>query len=118
MGDMQKFEELVVWKKVRKLTENIYNVTKDKQFSQDRELVSQIRRASVSVMSNIAEGKERGGGREFAQFLQIAKGSAGEIRSQLYVAKDQNYIAQKIFEELIELSTEVSRLLSGLIKKL
>ena len=115
---MQKFEELVVWEKARKLTGNIYNVTKDEQFSDDRELVTQIRRASVSVMSNIAEGKERGGDREFAQFLQIAKGSAGEIRSQLYVARDQNYIAQKKFEELIELSTEVSRLLSGLIKKL
>ena len=96
------FEDLEVWKLARELTGRIYSITADGAFSKDYGLKDQVRRAAVSVMSNIAEGYERGGNREFTQFLSIAKGSSGEVRSQLYVAIDQNYIAEKECEQLID----------------
>ena len=73
----------------------------------------QIRQASVSIMSNIAEGFERGGSAEFAQFLSIAKGSAGEVEAQLYVAFDQEYINQEQFDSLIELTSATKKLIAG-----
>lgn len=115
---MQRFEELEVWVKARKLTQEMYEITKTKEFERDKDLVSQIRRASVSIMANIAEGKERGSEKEFRQFLFTAKGSAGEVRALLYVAVDQNYIEEYLFDKLIDQTAEVSRMISGLIKKL
>jgi four helix bundle protein len=91
-GRIEKFEDLIVWQKARELTKNIYRVTKIGEFLKDFGLRDQIRRASVSIMSNIAEGFERGGRSEFHQFLVIAKGSCAELRSQLYVALDAEYI--------------------------
>ena len=79
------FEDLEVWKEARRLTNEVYATTRDTGFSKDFGLRDQIRRAAVSVMSNVAEGFERGGNQEFVQFLYIAKGSCGEVRSQLYV---------------------------------
>ncbi len=96
------FEDLSVWKLSRELTNRVYKITANGRFSRDFGLRDQIRRASVSIMSNIAEGFERGGNQEFVQFLSIAKGSCGEVRSQLYVAIDQNYIDKKEGEQLIE----------------
>jgi len=87
-------------------------------FARDFGLRDQIRRASVSIMSNIAEGFERGSNKEFIQFLYIAKGSAGEVREQLYVALDQIYINQASFNSLNKNATEISRMLSGLINYL
>jgi four helix bundle protein len=81
-------------------------------------LKDQIRRASVSVLSNIAEGFERGGDKEFLQFLALAKGSCGEVRAQLYVALDQGYVSADVFERLSKKATEVSQLISGLMKYL
>jgi four helix bundle protein len=87
MATFSKFEEISAWQKARELTRSIYLITREGCFYQDHGLREQIRRASVSVMSNIAEGYGRGGKREFIQYLSIAKGSATEIQSHLYVAK-------------------------------
>ncbi|MCA1795701.1 MAG: four helix bundle protein [Desulfotignum sp.] len=87
---MAGFEGLVAWQKARELTRNIYQVTGEGDFARDFGLKDQIRRAAVSIMSNIAEGYDRGGRAEFHQFLVIAKGSCAEVRSQLYVAYDVN----------------------------
>src|SRR6187402_2120947 len=99
MGANQ-FEDLLAWQKARELNKEVYRITTSKAFVQDRDLRSQIRRASISVMSNIAEGFERLNPREFHHFLVIAKGSCGEVRSQLYAALDANYISQVEFENL------------------
>ena len=93
--EVKNFEDLEIWKDARLLTKAIYQMTKDTGFAKDFALRDQIRRASMSVMSNIAEGFERGGNQEFIQFLYVAKASCGEVRSQLYVALDQAYVAQK-----------------------
>lgn len=115
MASFRTFEEIEAWKKSRELVRAIYQATSLGAFSKDYGLRDQIRRASVSIMSNIAEGFEREGTREFVQFLSIAKASAGEVRSQLYVALDQGYIGQMEFEELSSKASEVSKMISGLI---
>ena len=92
---VKDFEDLEIWKEARRLTCEIYDLSKDAKFSKDFGLRNQMQRAAVSIMSNIAEGFERGGNQEFVQFLYIAKGSCGELRSQLYVALDQAYIASQ-----------------------
>jgi four helix bundle protein len=111
---IEKFEDLIVWQRARDLTRRIYDVTKQGEFQRDFGLRDQIRRASVSVMSNIAEGFERGGRSEFHQFLVIAKGSCAELRSQLYVALDAEYIDQTEFQNLTGLANEASRIIGGL----
>ncbi|HSQ25099.1 MAG TPA: four helix bundle protein, partial [Pyrinomonadaceae bacterium] len=93
-------------------------VTTQGKFSRDFGLRDQIRRAAVSILSNIAEGFERGGDKEFLQFLAIAKGSSGEVRAQLYVALDLEYISLAQFDALAQAATEVSQLLSGFMKYL
>lgn len=113
MATIKKFEELTCWQKARELNQSIYRVTKTPAFAKDFGLRDQIRRASVSVMSNIAEGFERGGDKEFVQFLSNAKGSCGEVRCQLYAALDENYLSQTEFDLLNKLSTEVSRMIAG-----
>jgi four helix bundle protein len=113
-GRIEKFEDLIAWQKSRELTKNIYRVTKIGEWLKDFGLRDQIRRASVSIMSNIAEGFERGGRSEFHQFLVIAKGSCAELRSQLYVALDVEYIDIGTFQSLDGLAKETSRLVGGL----
>jgi four helix bundle protein len=109
------FEEIEAWRKARELTREIYTCSNCGLFSKDYGLRDQIRRASVSLMSNIAEGFERSGTGEFVQFLAMAKGSPGEVRSQLYVALDQNYITTETFDQLLALATTTSRMISGLM---
>lgn len=118
MAKIKKFEDIESWKRARKLTNQVYEVTSTGKFVRDFGLKDQIRRATVSVLSNIAEGFERGGDNEFLQFLAIAKGSCGEARAQLYVALDQGYISLDQFEILSRSCTEVSQLISGFIKYL
>src|SRR5882724_1826984 len=118
MAQIKKFEDSESWKLARKLTNQVYEVTATGKFARDFGLRDQIRRATVSILSNIAEGFERGGDKEFLQFLAIAKGSCGEARAQLYVALDQGYISHAQFETLFESATEVSQLISGFIKYL
>jgi four helix bundle protein len=93
MSNIKSFEDLMAWQKARQLTKEIYNVCRNGEFQNDIGLRNQICRAAVSIMSNIAEGFERNSNRDFANFLSYAKGSAGEVRCQLFVALDQNYIS-------------------------
>ena len=111
---IEKFEDLIAWQKARELTKNIYRVTKQGDFLKDFGLRDQIRRSSVSIISNLAEGFERGGRSEFHQFLVYAKGSCAELRSQLYVALDVDYIDGMTFQKLHDLAGETSRLVGGL----
>ena len=111
---IEKFEDLIAWQKARELTRNIYQVTTQGNFSRDFGLRDQIRRASVSIMSNVAEGFERGGRSEFHQFLVISKGSCAELRSQLYVSLDVGYIDLRTFQTLDALAKETSRVIGGL----
>lgn len=118
MAGFQCFEEIEAWRKSRELTRRVYEISAQGAFARDYGLCDQLRRASVSVMSNIAEGFERGGNREFIHFLSISKGSAGEIRSQIYVALDQGYIDKVTFDTIHALTREVSRMIGGLIQYL
>jgi four helix bundle protein len=118
MAKVKKFEEIKSFQKARELTKEIYQATLSGQFSKDFGLRDQMRRAAVSILSNIAEGFERGGDKEFIQFLSIAKGSAGELRAQLYVAFDQNYITNERFDVLTLEVAEISQLIAGFIKYL
>ncbi|MCX6825066.1 MAG: four helix bundle protein [candidate division SR1 bacterium] len=112
---IETFEDIQAWKKGRELTNRIYEITRSDNFNKDRGLRDQIRRASVSIVSNIAEGFERNTDKEFKQFLFIAKGSCGEVRSQLYIAYDQGYIQEKDFTEISALCVEISKMISKFI---
>jgi four helix bundle protein len=118
MSHGNRFEDLEVWKAARLLTRDVYQVTSGGGFWRDFTLRDQIRRAVVSSMSNIAEGFERGGDKEFLQFLAQAKGSCGEVRSQLYAASDQGYLGKNEFAALTSRAILTSRLISGLMKYL
>jgi four helix bundle protein len=118
MATIERFQDVDAWQKARKLCKLIYKITNQKQFSKDYGLVNQIRRAAVSVMSNIAEGFERGGNREFIHFLTIAKASVAEIESQLYIALDNEYIVQNEFNEIYAISKNVRSIISGFIRYL
>jgi len=113
-----RFEDLEVWKAARSLTHSVYQVTRGGGFGRDLALRDQIRRAAVSTMSNIAEGFERGGDKEFLQFLAQAKGSCGEVRSQLYAACDLAYLSQTEFAAMASRAVLTSRMISGLMKYL
>lgn len=118
MATFRRFEDIEAWQRARGLTRHVYAVSEREAFANDFGLCNQIRRASVSVMSNIAEGFGRNGNREFIQFLSTAKGSLAEVRSQLYVAFDEGYIEQEDFEELQRKAEEISRLIGGLMRHL
>jgi four helix bundle protein len=118
MGTFRSFEDIEAWQKARSLTSRIYSESNSGKFQRDFGLRDQIRRASVAVMSNIAEGFERAGNKEFLQFLSIAKGSAGEVKSQLFVALDQSYISKERFDELLGLANEVGQMIGGLMRYL
>lgn len=118
MGTIARFEDIEAWKKGRELRKAVYACSNVGAFARDFALRDQIRRATISITSNIAEGFERSGNREFIQFLANGKGSCGEVRDQLYVALDENYISPERFDLLYEMSLEVSRLISGFMKYL
>lgn len=118
MATVHRFEDLTAWKKARELNRRVYQITRDGPLSRDFGLCDQMRRASVSAMSNIAEGFERGSRKEFIQFLSIAKASAGEVRSELVAAYDAPLLDQATFDELYALAAEVGRIIAGLMKYL
>ncbi len=118
MAKIRKCEDIQSWKRARKLANETYKVTAAGNFARDFGLRDQIRRAAVSILSNIAEGFERGGDNEFLHFLSVAKGSCGEVRAQLYVALDQAYISTSEFDTLFRSTIEVSQLISGLMRYL
>jgi four helix bundle protein len=109
-----RFEDLIAWQKARELTKSIYEVSRRGAFAKDFGLSSQIQRATVSIMSNIAEGFERGGRGEFHQFLSTAKASCAEVRSLLYVAFDIGYIDKSTFTRIFSHAEEVGRIVGGL----
>jgi four helix bundle protein len=115
----KQFEELEVWQLSRILVKQVYLLTnKTSSLSKDYGFIDQIRRASISVMNNIAEGYERKTDKEFIQFLYIAKSSCGEVRSMLYIASDLEYIDKLQFDNLLEQTQRISKSLSGFIKYL
>lgn len=119
MGKAAKtFEELVMYQRARELVNAIYAATRDGTFAKDYGLKDQIRRAGISILSNIAEGYERGTTTEFIQFLYIAKGSCGEVRAQLQIATDQRYIPESDYQRLAELARWISGMISKFIKHL
>ena len=115
---VSRFEELIAWQKAKALCVQVYRVTNTGLFARDFGLRDQIQRASVSVMSNIAEGFDRKSRPEFARFLTFARGSAGEVRSQLYLAAELGYVPPDEAAELIAACNEVTRILTGLRKSL
>ena len=118
MASFKSFEEIVAWQKARILTKEIYLISIKGKFEKDFGLKDQIRRASVSVMANIAEGYDRRGDKEFVRFLNISKGSLAEVKSHLFVAFDVGYINDETLKHLNEMTEEVGKLISGLIKYL
>jgi four helix bundle protein len=115
MATVQRMEDLVIYQKSRELVKGIYATTRKGGFAKDFALVDQIRRAGVSIISNIAEGFERGGNAEFTQFLWIAKGSCGEVRAQLMVAMDQGYITKEEHELLENSAMHIGAMIHRLI---
>ncbi len=114
MSKIQRFEELIAWQRARELTKEIYSVTNKGDFAKDYGLRDQVRRASVSIMSNVAEGFDRAGRAEFHQFLVIAKSSCAEVRSHLYVAFDAGYLTEQVFQRLLLMADELGRIVNGL----
>jgi four helix bundle protein len=109
---VKAFEDLKVWQDSRVFVKSIYEITANEKFNRDYSLKDQIQRAAVSIMNNIAEGFERDSNKEFVTFLKYAKGSAGEVRSMLYIILDLNYITgddfKKYFEDSINIITQIS----------
>jgi four helix bundle protein len=118
MAKFNKFEEIQAWQKAKDLTLLIYQITAEEKFARDFGLKDQIRRASVSIMANIAEGHGRRTNVEFANFLNLARGSAAEVQSHLYVAQGLNYIDETEFNELYQTLTEISRMTLALAQYL
>lgn len=115
---IQRFENIEAWKEARKLVNMVYDVSNKEPLSRDFSLKNQIHGASVSIMSNIAEGFDRSSDREFTQFLVIARASASEVKSQLYVALDRGYIGENDFKVIYEQANSVISLLNGFIRYL
>lgn len=118
MTTIKNFEELDSWKKARELASYVYSLTRKEKFSRDFGLRDQIQRASGSIMHNIAEGFEAGYNAEFVRFLKMARRSAGEVQSELYLALDADYINESELKKAYELTIEIKKLINGLINYL
>lgn len=118
MALIKRHEDIEAWKKAKILAQKIYEVSGNGSFTKDFEFGGQIRNSLGSIMDNIAEGSEREGKQEFIYFLSVAKGSSGELKSQLYRALYIKYIAQAQFKELFNLTDEIGKMLKGYIEYL
>ena len=118
MAAIQKFEEIISWQEARKLNIEVGKLIDEERFKKNYRLIGQIEGSAGSIMDNIAEGFERGGNKEFIQFLYIAKASCGELRSQLYRAIDRNYITDAEFALLAIQAKQISSLIQKLINYL
>ena len=118
MAKVEKFEDLTIFQMARNLCKEVYAITKEGEFHKDSRFVQQIRAAAGSVMDNIAEGYERDGNKEFINFLYIAKGSCGEVRSQLIRASDVGFIdnetATRLYNDCLNLSKSIARFIKSL----
>jgi four helix bundle protein len=110
---IEKFEDLEIWQEARELCKKVYEITSVSPFCNDFKFRDQIRSSAGSIMDNIAEGFERGGNKEFIQFLSISKGSCGETRSQSYRAFDCKYIDQTALNDLLDRTIKLSKHISG-----
>ena len=115
MATIQKFEDLKAWQKARELNKTLLPLIKQLSVQQEYGLMNQLRNSSGSVMDNIAEGFDRGSRMEFVQFLGFAKGSIGEVKSQLYRVFDSDYLSKNFFDELYNLTDKIGKMLNGLI---
>jgi four helix bundle protein len=115
---VKRFEDLVCWQEARELTRAVCSLCGERPLAQDFGLGNQVRRAAISIMANIAEGFSRHGDREFIQFLFIAKSSASELQSHLYVILDQAYMPTKDFDALYAQAERIQKQISNLIKYL
>jgi four helix bundle protein len=115
LAKIKSFEELLVWQDARKLTADIYKITRNFPTIENYGLSQQIRRAAVSVMSNIAEGFERSTDKDYANFLSMARGSVAEIQNDLYIALDLKYIDKVDFNNLYSFTKKILKQLSGFI---
>ena len=115
MAKIERFEDLQSWQKARQLTNLIYDLTEHPKFSKDFRLSSQIQSAASSIMHNIAEGFDAGTNPEFIRFLKMARRSASEVQSELYLALDRKYISQDELITTYNLATETKRLINGMI---
>jgi four helix bundle protein len=113
MANIQRFEDIEAWKKARVLTNKIYSICRAENFRKDYDLIYQMRRASVSVMANIAEGFARRTNKELINFLGVAHGSIAELQSHLYVALDQKYLDETKFRDIYLETNDVSKLIQG-----
>ena len=118
MPKIERFEDLQSWQKARQLANAVYELTRRPSFAKDFQLRDQIRDAAGSVMHNIAEGFDAGTRAEFVRFLKIARRSASEVQSELYLALDQNYITPEQLNSAYDLATEAKRLINGMISYL
>ena len=118
MGTFSRFEDILAWQEAREATRKVYEITAQGSFSKDFGLRDQIRRSSVSIMANIAEGYGRRSDKEFSNFLNIAHGSVAETQSHLYVALDLSYISEPDFNDLCRLYDDDSKMIMGLTKHL
>jgi four helix bundle protein len=118
MGKIERFEDLQSWQRARQLANLVYDLTEKQSFAKDFALRDQVRRASGSVMHNIVEGFDSGTDAEFIRFLRIARRSASELQSQLYLALDRMYISDEELQKTYNLATEVKKLINGLISYL
>lgn len=114
MATFKRFEDIQAWQKARKLTVEIYKVSRQGEFGSDYDLRSQTRRSSCSIMSNIAEGQDRRTDRDFAHFLNISLGSVAETKSHMYLAMDLEYISEAVFTDIYEKLDEIGKMLFGL----
>ncbi len=114
MATIKRFYDLEAWKKARKLNLEIYKMTRAGNFKKDFVLVDQVRRASVSIMANLAEGFGRKGNKEFLQFISIAEGSLCELQSHLFISLDVEYISEELFKKIFEITEETQRIINGL----
>jgi len=118
MAKIERFEDIEAWKEARTIVNRVYDLCRNDSFRKDYNLTNQIQRAAISIMANIAEGFNRRGNKEFAQFLFISKASAAELQSHLYIAIDQKYINQEDFDSLYSSIDKIQRMLSNFIKYL
>ena len=120
MAVVERFEELRIWQMARELCQEVYLHTETQPWKTDTRFVQQIRAAAGSVMDNIAEGFERDGNKEFVQFLYVAKGSCGEVRSQIIRASDTNFLnhtdAKRLYNVCLELSSAIAAFIKSLKK--